>query len=590
MKQLSSLSIFLVALGVQGLSALATAQSAQGTGAGALVDKAKAQAPKTDTATPATTPHQGAEPSASGDEGDPAPLGVNLMALHLISRPTKATPEDLGRVVLTDAALHLPPHLADDLQSEFIGKPLSMALLNRILKKITKAYQATDFPLVDAYLPEQDITSGQVQVLVREALLGEVRVEGAKHSDPDYMAGQVRIKPGDRIDTALIARDVEWLNENPIRRVNAVYERGKQDGTSDVILKTEDSRPIQVYAGFANSGVITTGENEWSTGFNWFRAFGTEQSISYNFSANESFDTINTHALVYDIPLPWRHRLQFIGAYATTEVESGEPGSELGIEGLSQQLSAAYLIPLPSPWKNVRNKLTLATDYKSTNSDIFFGGQSFATTTAEVLQFRIGYDVSITDPIGYTSFALSGIYSPGHLIANNTDEAFGQLRFNAPADYWYGKAQVNRLVQLPKGFSLTLSATGQYSEPRLLSTEQLQAGGFRTVRGFNEGSARGDNGVLSTVELNLPALHFVMHEGKGLDDLTFFGFYDAGYLTSVGDYSDEPDQTLISAGMGVRYSVTNYLDLRFAYGQNVGDSGILDAPKGRAHFGATVKF
>jgi hemolysin activation/secretion protein len=58
----------------------------------------------------------------------------------------------------------------------------------------------------------------------------------------------------------------------------------------------------------------------------------------------------------------------------------------------------------------------------------------------------------------------------------------------------------------------------------------------------------------------------------------------------VGDYSDEPDQTLQSVGIGLRYSVTDYLDLRFAYGWNVGDSGILDAPEGHMHFGATVKF
>jgi hemolysin activation/secretion protein len=590
MKSLPAIATLLAVLAIHGLSSSAYAQAPLVTGAGALVDKAKAQAPERTSDTTVNAPTQAPAPAPPGDDGDPTPLGVDLAALHLIARPTKSMPKDMSQVVLADPALHLPPHLADDLQSEFLGKPLSMAMLNRILKKITKAYQATDFPLVDAYLPEQDITSGQVQVLVREALLGAVRVEGAKHSDPDYMTGQVRVKPGDRIDTALIAKDVEWLNENPIRRVNVVYERGKQDGTSDVILKTEDSRPLQLYAGFANSGVIATGENEWSAGFNWFQAFGTQQSIAYNFSANESFDTINTHALVYDIPLPWRHRLQFISAYATTDIASGDPGSEVGVTGESRQLSAAYLIPLPSPWLNLHHKLTLASDYKSTDSDIFFGGQSFASSIAEVLQFRVGYDVSVTDSLGYTYLGLSGIYSPGDLVENNTDEAFGQLRLDAQADYWYGKVQLNRLVQLPKGFSLTLSATGQYSELRLLSTEQLLAGGFRTVRGFDESSARGDSGVLGTIELNLPALHFFTKEGKKRDNLTIFGFYDGAYLTSVGDYSDEPDQTLQSVGIGLRYSVTDYLDLRFAYGWNVGDSGILDAPEGHMHFGATVKF
>jgi len=208
MKSLPAIATLLAVLAIHGLSSSAYAQAPLVTGAGALVDKAKAQAPERTSDTTVNAPPQAPAPAPPGDHGDPTPLGVDLAALHLIARPTKSMPKDMSQVVLANPALHLPPHLADELQSEFLGKPLSMAMLNRILKKITKAYQATDFPLVDAYLPEQDITSGQVQVLVREALLGEVRVEGAKHSDPDYMAGQVRIKPGDRIDTALIARDV----------------------------------------------------------------------------------------------------------------------------------------------------------------------------------------------------------------------------------------------------------------------------------------------------------------------------------------------------------------------------------------------
>jgi hemolysin activation/secretion protein len=260
------------------------------------------------------------------------------------------------------------------------------------------------------------------------------------------------------------------------------------------------------------------------------------------------------------------------------------------VSGLSRQLSASYSIPLPSPWRNVHNTLTIAADYKSTNSDIFFGGQSFSSSTAEVLQFRLGYDVSITDSLGYTHLGLTGVYSPGNLLSKNSDEAFGQLRQDAQSNYWYGKLQLDRVVRLPKGFSLNLTATGQYADTRLLSTEQLQAGGYRTVRGFDESSARGDSGLLASVELNLPPMHLWTKAGKNMDELTVFGFYDFGHLTSVGAFSQEPDQTLQSIGIGLRYSITDYLDLRLAYGWNVCDSGIEDAPSGRLHFGATVKF
>jgi hemolysin activation/secretion protein len=332
---------------MHGLSPCGVAQVVQGAGgAGTLVERAQPQTVRKATPAPAAIPPS----TKAGEDGDPKPLGVNLLCLHLISKPAKRLPKDMRMVMVVDPALHLPAQLAENLQSEFMGQPLSMALLNRLVKSINKAYQATDFPLVDAYLPEQDITRGHVQVMVREAVLGAVRVEGAKHSDPDYMRRQVRVQPGARIDTSRVGKDVAWLNENPIRTVNIVYERGAKDGASDIILKTKEVNPFQVYAGYANSGLVATGLNEISTGFNWYQVLGSEQALSYQFSGNQELDTLKAHALVWSIPFPWRHRLQLIGVTADNSVQTGGAGAALGINGTSRQLSAAYSIPLHSAW------------------------------------------------------------------------------------------------------------------------------------------------------------------------------------------------------------------------------------------------
>ncbi len=579
-----------VLLLMHGLAHRSFAQSVQGgSGAGNLVDRvrpptAQREAPAASTE-PATTP-----PTAkANDEGDPKPLGVNLRGLQLISKATKPLPKDMRGVMVVDPALHLPAQLAENLQSEFMGQPLSMALLNRMVKKINKAYQTTDFPLVDAYLPQQDITSGNVQVMVREAVLGTVRVEGAKHSNTGYMMRQVRLQPGARIDTSMIGKDVAWLNENPIRNVKVVYERGATEGSSDVILKTKEIKPFQVYAGYANSGLVATGLNEVSAGFNWYQVLGTEQSLAYQFSGNQELDRLKAHALVWSIPFPWRHRLQLIGVTADNAVQVGPSGAELGINGRSQQLTAAYTIPIASAWSRVRHKLAFAADYKSTTSDILFGGQSLATNDAQVMQFRIGYDAIISDKLGYTRIAASGVYSPGNLFSRNTYAAFDQLRAASQADYWYALAELDRLLRLPKDFSIALHVAGQYSKYRLLPTEQTLAGGYRTVRGYQESSARGDSGIKASMEFNFPAMHLTKWGGEE-DTLNAFAFYDYAYLTSVGELTSEPDQELHSVGLGLRYSVSDHFDLRLAYGWALKHSGITDTPPGRLHFGMNMRY
>lgn len=582
------MKILLLALALGALPCGLRAQEfPDATGPGTLADRV--QAPRAKPATDAAT----AAPQKAADdkrEGSTKPLGVNLKGLHLVSHQSKVLKKGLSGTFGADPALHLPPQLADTLQSEFLGQPLSMAQLNRIVTTINKSYQTTDFPLVDAYLPQQDITGGHVQIVVREGVLGEVKVEGAKRSDPNYMKRQVRLQPGERINTSQISSDVAWLNENPIRNVNVVYERGKKEGTSDLVLQTKESNPVKAYVGYANSGLRSTGLNQISGGLSWYQMLGTEQSLSYNFTGNQELDQLRAHALVWDIPLPWRHRLQLLGVYVDSSTESGQAGGMVGVTGKNTQLSAAYTVPLASAWSKMTHKATAALDYKSTTSDILFGGQAFSKNTAEVFQFRLGYNTTITDKLGYTRFGISAIYSPGNVLGHNNYAAFDSLRAASQAKYWYAKAELDRLVRLPLGFSALLHTATQYSNTRLLPTEQMLAGGYQTVRGFNESAVRGDRGIIANLELNLPMLHLAKIAGKHADNLNTFVFYDFAYLESVGDFASEPNVNLQSAGVGMRYSLNDNLDLRLAYGWNLHASGLPNAAPGRLHFGMNMKY
>ena len=582
-------SLLLTALAVFVLPFSSSAQEfPSATGAGTLADRL--QIPRArlspDDASAAAAP----KPAARPKEGDTKPLGVRMHGLQLVPKKIKPPAKGLPQTLMVDPSLHLPAGLAVALQQEFMGQELSMALLNRLVQKINKAYQATDFPLVDAYLPEQDITRGQVQVVVREAVLGEVKVEGAKRTSPAYMASMVSVKPGERIDTRKIASDVRWLNENPIRNVNVIYERGRQEGSSDVVLKTTENHPVKAYVGYANSGLRSTGLNQISGGITMMQLFGTEQSLSYNFTGNQELNRLKAHALVWDIPLPWRHRLQLLGVYVDSATQSGQAGGLLGVNGKNRQLSAAYTIPLASAWSKVQHKATLALDYKSTTSDILFGGSTFSQNTAEVFQFRAGYNLLVNDPLGYTRFGISTIYSPGNVLGHNNYAAFDSLRAGSQAKYWYAKGELDRLLRLPFGFSALMHTAGQYSNTRLLPTEQMLAGGYQTVRGFNESSARGDRGIIVNMELNLPMLHLARISGKNVDNLNTFVFYDFAYLQSAGSYATEPNLNLQSSGLGLRYSLGSNMDLRLAYGWTLNSTGLVNAPSGRLHFGMNMKY
>lgn len=539
----------------------------------------------------------GTETEKADPSQDRTPLGVDIAALRLIAHQdqvdTVAAPGETR--IEIDPAIAAPQGLPQSLE-KYLDQPLSMALLAEIAQHLIQLWRDTDHPLVDVYFPEQNITQGRLQIVVREAVLGEVRTEGVRHASPEYLKKQIRIAAGERISRKVVEADLDWLNENPARRVDLIYARGEADGTSDIILKTDEQKPVNFYTGFANTGLDLTGENEWSTGVNLTNLLHTEQSLGYHFSADERFERLRSHAVFYQLPLPWRHTFSLIGAYVSSEAP-GDPTTSLlplDLMGESIQATANYRIPLPRRGLPVRHYFTLGADYKSTNTDLVFGGESVFDSSAAVVQYRAEYEAILTDKLGQTRLTLAGIYAPGDVLLYNDDASFAALREGASADYWYGTAAVERTIQLPSRFLLQLRATGQYTDSRLISTEQVLAGGYLTVRGFDENLVRGDYGVICNADLIFPSLGVLHPCFPRMDDkFNLLLFYDGAWLGNVDAPETEPGPSLQSVGVGFTWRFGEKAQARATYGWNAGTHGLAEPEAisdGKLHFGVIVTF
>lgn len=528
---------------------------------------------------------------------DPTPLGVDLLAIRLIAHQDQTDPAASGSnepIEVAEGVL-APASLREEI-SPFIGKPVSMALLAELAKSVIHAWRNEDFPIVDVYFPEQNITGGRVQIVVREALLGKVIINDTVQTDPAFLAKNIRLSPGDRIDQRVLLADLDWINRNPIRQVNLVYQSGETDGTSDIALETTEEPPLTAYTGFANTGVTATGENEWSAGVNWANPFRTEQSIGYHFGADLEFESLESHTVFYRNFLPWRHELRFLGAAVFSDVP-GNPASPVPIDlaGENLQASLDYVIPLARPreFRELRHDFIAGLDWKSTNTDLIFGGLNALASTAEVFQFRLAWEGSWRDRLGYQLLSLGSVWSPGNVLGHNDDASFDALRQGATADYWYGFAELERGVDLPSDFHLVLRGRGHLSGDRLLSTEQLLAGGYLTVRGFEENLVRGDSGGIVNVELHSPAFPIARRLGlECQDEWTAFLFYDGSFLDQSDPLPGEVSPALQSTGLGFNARLGENAHLRAAYGWVLDTHGVPlgSVSDGRMHFGVTVRY
>lgn len=547
------------------------------------------------------TPVAGPQGTLSGDIADSnavdetQPLVSSLNGIRLVPRTRDVAESGVSGVqgIVNDGVI-LPPKVATVFEG-YLGQPMSLASLNAMVREAIVAYRKSDMPVVDVLVPEQEVSTGTLQLVVIEGRLGDVIVEGNQFTSSAYLEGQVSLDRGDIIQESVLMEDLSWLNKNPFRRVDLIYSPGQDYGTTDVILRTEDVNPLNFYIGYEDTGTDLLGQDRFIAGVNWGGPFffGPESIVSYQFSTNLDGDAeLQGHTGVWTSYLPWRHYLTLVGATVSSDARIVVDGEEIDIGGLNRQIGARYAIPLPAI-SSLTQELELGFDVKSSNSDLFFNSLEVFDTTTEIVQFSLGYNVVQRDRNGMTRIDNEIVWSPGNMTSNNDDETFQTQRGEASAEYVYARSRIERTIDLPGSWTLLGRVEGQLSNANLLASETLGAGGFDTVRGFEQRIARGDNGIITSLELRTPPVSFAKWSGfyNVRDAMVGLVFFDYAYLSNENLLPDEIDSiSLGSVGVGIRYQVDDNLTVRLDYGWQIDESGFDDGENGRVHIGARATF
>lgn len=551
-------------------------------------EAAKSEEPKVEAAKPVETP----PPVVSAEEAKlNAVLITSLEGIAFGSTPesAKALGNVAGLVATEDLQILNTTEFLATVANNYLRRPVTLASINALNRDVVAFFKAKGFPVVDVIVPEQDITEGTLRFIVLKARLGEIRVEGNKWFSDELLASQIRTAPGAPLASKTIFDDLNWLNQNPFRRVGLVYARGSEVGTTDVVLQVEDRRPFRFYTGYENSGNKATGDNRWLAGVNWGNAFGLDHQLNYQFTMADNLDDFYAHSGSYVVPLPWRHTLTVYGAYAnsTAEVFAGL----ITAEGESYSSGFRYSIPLAAKLK-LNHELFFGYDYKFSSNALVVGSATDPAKKTEISQFNAGYSANLRDQLGSTAITATGFVSPGNMTPHNEDGDFAAASSDnsADADYVYGRLTLERVTRLPLDFSLVANITGQLSSGNLLVSEQLGAGGYATLRGYDEREANGEEGFVSTVEVRTPAIPIFSADSQ-LQLLAFWDhaeLYRHDYLSATG--SPPNDYSLNSAGVGLRYSFSTYLSLRADYGWQLKKTSLGDYGDSRGHVGVIVSY
>jgi hemolysin activation/secretion protein len=531
----------------------------------------------------APAPVSPAPPPVAPVGDDSSVLIPRLNGLRLIPSADRVVSAGLpaGQTVVIEGLPWLDPAKVGAISAGFLSRPLTRQDLSRLTRLLVVLCRSSDHPVVDVYVPPQDVSSGVVQVVVSSARLGRVLVQGNRWFSDDLLTRPVRAKPGQEITGETLMEDVDWLNQNPFRQVELVYSRGLNPGETDATLRVSDARPERFYAGYEDTGSQATGLGRALAGFNLGNLWGEDNELNYQYTRSTEAGRLEADSASYTLPLPWRNTVSVFGSWA--RAESGV-GSLFSLTGIAWQVGLRYKVPLPV-LPGYTHSLAFGADYKWTNNNLGFGGTQVFSSPASIAQGLATYSGAMSDLQGSTRGSVSAYYSPGGLGGSNNNAAFAIQRSGATAQYGYVQASLSRLERLPGDFTAVLSATVQWSSARLLTTEQFGLGGEDSVRGYDDRILNGDDGFSAQLELRTPGRHFL---GAFQDQIQALVFVDSGRDWLHKAEPGETEHTLVSAGPGVRLQICSHGTIKADYGWQL--QRLPGTRGGRFHVSAVLSF
>ncbi|MGF6632882.1 hemolysin activation/secretion protein [Paraburkholderia sp. MM6662-R1] len=456
-----------------------------------------------------------------------------------------------------------------------IGRRLTFGWLTQIRRAVVQRYRDAGLPLVDVYVPEQDVSDGVVRIVVATYRLGKVVAKDNRYFSERLLVGEMPLATGQPIREADVLSGLSQLNANPYRTVDAVYAPGTEENTTDVVLQTVDRLPLRVSAGYDNAGVPSLGRDRFFAGINYGNLFGLDQQIGYQATASNDLFGGNpqlegrpdkprfvAHSLSYSAPLPWHDRVEIFGVYAQSTPRLPESYAQSGV---SAQLSARYDWLIGS-FKDWQQQIQFGYDFKRSNNDLEFGGFHVFNGKTHIHQFVLVYDATRLDTLGDAHANVTLVLSRGHLDADNNEANFNAARFGATPRYAYVQLSAQRDVRVVAGFSLSARATVQLTPNTLLPSEELGLGGDTSVRGYEPYAVLGDRGWNVQAELRTPAISL----GATGAALQPYLFLDAGHVWNRIDQPTEASNgSRVGVGAGVRFQLARYVNFRGTYGVSV---------------------
>lgn len=378
----------------------------------------------------------------------------------------------------------------------YIGQCLGVAQLNELLKVITDYYIAKGRVTSRAYLPQQDLSSGHLQVLVVEGKLEALKAAEGSSVTERELAMAFPGKVGEALNLREVEQLVDQLSRLPSRQAQMELTPGSEVGGSDVVVKNQPQKPWRASLSRNNDGQKSTGEQQWGAGLEWDSPLGLADQLILRGGHDAVSDhqkTSKNSMLYYNVPWGWWN---FSYTYSESEYRTFGvvQGFKFKQNGDSQnhQLRAERVIHRDDVSKTSVN---LGLTHLRTNNYLL---DARLDNSNRLSEFQVGLTHGRRIGSAFVNLDVGMQNGIGAFDAqSNQQERDPQGNLTPTPRYRKYTATMSYLQPFTLwGESLSFSslATGQRSEDVLFAPQRMSLGGSYSVRGFKDQQLNGDSG------------------------------------------------------------------------------------------------
>lgn len=396
-----------------------------------------------------------------------------------------------GNSRFSTAQLH---HLVE--QAE--GQQLTLNQLSQLVQNITEYYQSHGYPYSRAYLPQQNLSQGIVQIRVLEAYYDKTLINNQSRTQNWLLDQTVApLQQGARINGDQLQQQLKLINRLDGVATRNVLSPGATVGSSQLNIDVQNTPMLGGYIGADNFGNEYTNRARATAGISAYNLAGLGDVLSLDYMT--SGERMNYGKVGYAFTFTGMGTRAGV-SYSYLDYELGKDLKVLDAEGSAAQTSVFISQPALLT-NNAEVLLTLQYDHEQLEDDINLS-QYYKHRNLDVVTARL--DGSQFDQLlggGLTQYGASTSFGRVK-FKNEIAEILDSQTANTVGDYYLASLNLSRLQNLgSKGTQAYVGVYGQYSPYNLDSAQQYLGGGPFSVRGYESSQFAGSSGYLATLEL-----------------------------------------------------------------------------------------